>query len=361
MPLKEETEIKTRVVVTPVCDVLSGLRLLGDLEGCEDENPPPSLRKARDNMRPRLRANLSQFFDSDCYPGLGLLSLLGKDYAQDVPTFLQTLYQLPLTELMTAMLRFGRIFRGNTISESKVEELQGDRDALTEYIERSTTLPPPKVVGLADLLMHPVEARDNLAELIEHFWYVIMPAEAEKRLQTQQQLAELSQQRLTELGLNRLVTLMSNFYLARDGDDYHEVILAPSSYNNELITATENIEDGLSTLILVFGEGSKGLKTARSGSEVDEVLDATYFSELYNILADPTRLKIVQALAERPHYGQELAKMFGITNATVFYHLSMLDKKKIVHLERIEHRVYYVLDTERLSQLLAQGSTFLLG
>lgn len=152
---------------------------------------------------------------------------------------------------------------------------------------------------------------------------------------------------------------MTNLSQPNDGDAYQNIILAPTSFAGGNVTATDNKEE--TTLVVAYGAEHEALKVAEDEPAESEPLNANTLSKIYSALSDEKRLKIVQTLVERPHYGQELAKMLGITNATVFHHLSMLADQKLVHLERIEHRVYYVLDTARLEQLLVQGKEFLLG
>lgn len=381
MAVTTSKQPKVQIVVSPVCDVLTGLKVVANPKEmlCYDEeegvassvlakeasNQEDLSLKIKASLRPRLLASLEQFFGDSSYPGMGLLSLVGREYAQDMPSFLRALAQMPLDKLVTAMLAFGRIYRGNRPPEKSVAELMSSRELMIEYIERNTSVAAEQVGGLADLLMNPVEARDNLAELLEYFWYTVVAPEAEKRLQLQQQAAEQCQARLNEVGPLRLITNMTNLHPAEHEDFYEEVILATSSFIGGGIIGTENDQE--TCLIIAFGADNSNLKPHKEET-TDEVIDTKFLAALYNTLSDEKRLQIVKALLERPHYGQELAKKFGISNATVFYHLSMLegDKKagvslKLVHLERIEHRVYYVLNTERLHKLLAQGMASLVG
>lgn len=364
----QDKKLNVKLVVSPVTDVLIGLRTL--VENCKPEkekkhkyaNPEGEefASRVRASLRPRLLSNLDRFFDLECYPGLGLLSLLGNDYALEVPAFLQALNHMPSEELATALLSFGRIFRGNLPFERNIEELQSDRELLTEYIEKNMTVPTEKVGRLADIIINLPQAREDLSELIEHFWYVVMASEVEKRAQQQQQTAEQCRVRLNEIGPQRMVIGLTNLQMSSRGGEYEEAVLAPNSFAfNGAIVATENADQ--SCLIVTFGADHEILRSPRPEPTEDGPLTAEKLAELYKTLGDEMRLNIVRALIERPHYGQELAEMFGISNATVFYHLSLLSKKKIVHLERIEHRVYYVLDTERLRAMLSQGTTFLLG
>lgn len=346
------------IIVSPVYDVLMALSLISEPEKCENTQQE-LLEKIRSGLRPRLKDNVDKYFDGRSYPGMGLLSLVGEEYTRDVPTILQTLARMPRAELATALLSFGKIYRGNLRVQRQIEELLADRQLMIEHIEHNMTVVPEKIESLADLVINTEKARDDLAELIEHFWYVVMPPMVEKRAEMQQQIAEQTKAKLNELGPTRMVQAMTNLSQPNDRDAYERVILAPTSFGGGQITATDNKDE--TCLIVAYGAEHHALKAPEAEPEESEVLDAATLSKFYNSLSDENRLKIVRALVERPHYGQELAKMLGVTNATVFHHLSILEKQSLVHLERIEHRVYYVLDSERLGRLLAHGSEFLLG
>lgn len=359
MAERERKEPKVDIVVSPVYEVLMGLSELACASDHHHHSLPEFVRKAHSSLRPRLLTNLQRYFDDASYPGMGLLSLVGENFTQDVATFLQALARLPDTDLATALLSFGKIYRGTIRSERPVEELLADPALLAQHIEKNMSVGPEKIPELVEIVTHPAAAREDLAELIEHFWYVLMPPEVEKRLQQQQQVAEQMQARVDEFGAVRVVTALTNLYLLSEDNTYEQVILAPSSFAGKRIVATDNREE--TALVVMFGDKNRAFDTLKPEAKDGEPLDAETLAKVYSVLSDKTRLEILKALTERPHYGQELAQMLGISNATVFHHLSIFDKIKIVHLERIEHRVYYVLDTGRLGQLLTQGNSFLLG
>jgi DNA-binding transcriptional ArsR family regulator len=358
MARAEKKEPLIRIVVSPVYDLLMALYGVANPNDCEESVSEFAI-KVRETLRPRLLSNLLRYFESSSYPGFGLLSLVGDEYTRDVPTLLQTLSKMPASDLATALLSFGKIYRGNLRVERRIEELLADRALLLEHIEKNMSVPANKVEMLADLVLDVEKARDDLAELIEHFWYVIIAPEATQRAQVQQEIAEQTLARLEQLGPGRMFTAMTNLVSSSGEAGYEEVILAPSSFADTRITANDNKEE--TCLVLVYGAGHDALKVSEDKSEYSEPLDPERLAKIYNILSDETRLKLVRALVERPHYGQELAKLLGISNATVFHHLSMLEHQDLVYLERIEHRVYYILKTERLRQLLTQGTLFVLG
>jgi DNA-binding transcriptional ArsR family regulator len=78
----------------------------------------------------------------------------------------------------------------------------------------------------------------------------------------------------------------------------------------------------------------------------------------YKALADPTRLRMVALLLERPMYGQELAEALGIKQPVASHHLSELRAAGVVRERKVERYHYFEVDRERLRALstaLAEG------
>lgn len=73
---------------------------------------------------------------------------------------------------------------------------------------------------------------------------------------------------------------------------------------------------------------------------------------LFKALSDKTRLEIMYRLAQRRWYGQELAESLGISAAAVSNHLNYFYHLNVFHVEREGHRYYYVLNKERVAELL---------
>jgi predicted transcriptional regulator len=68
-------------------------------------------------------------------------------------------------------------------------------------------------------------------------------------------------------------------------------------------------------------------------------------------LADPTRIRILGLLADRPMYGQELAKALDVTAPTISHHLSPLVMAGLVRVRRENSYHYYELSGEGLEHL----------
>ncbi len=68
-------------------------------------------------------------------------------------------------------------------------------------------------------------------------------------------------------------------------------------------------------------------------------------------LADPTRIRILGLLAERPMYGQELAKVLDVKPPTVSHHIAPLVNAGLVYVRRENNYHYYELDSDGLEHL----------
>ena len=69
-------------------------------------------------------------------------------------------------------------------------------------------------------------------------------------------------------------------------------------------------------------------------------------------LADPKRILILYALAEKPRYVSELADRLDIPQPTVSRHLKVLRERSLVTAEREGAAVYYSLTDKRIVEAL---------
>jgi ArsR family transcriptional regulator, arsenate/arsenite/antimonite-responsive transcriptional repressor len=68
-------------------------------------------------------------------------------------------------------------------------------------------------------------------------------------------------------------------------------------------------------------------------------------------LADLTRIRILGLLAERPMYGQELAKVLEVKPPTVSHHITPLIMAGLIRVRREENYHYYELDNDGIQHL----------
>ncbi|MGH2533775.1 MAG: metalloregulator ArsR/SmtB family transcription factor [Thermomicrobiales bacterium] len=74
--------------------------------------------------------------------------------------------------------------------------------------------------------------------------------------------------------------------------------------------------------------------------------------DIFKALADPSRLRILGALAERPHTGKELAELLAVGPPTVSHHMARLTDANLVTVERDGQRHIYRLNEGALRSLI---------
>ena len=93
-------------------------------------------------------------------------------------------------------------------------------------------------------------------------------------------------------------------------------------------------------------------RATRSAMMEDEKV--RYLCELFGLLADPTRLRIVDALSRRDLCVQELGALLSTVSA-VSHQLRLLRGARLVRNRRQGKLVIYSLDDEHVTRLFAAG------
>ena len=83
--------------------------------------------------------------------------------------------------------------------------------------------------------------------------------------------------------------------------------------------------------------------------------DAHDLAAIFSVLADPTRVRIVAALAERELCVCDLANLVGLRQSTVSHQLRLLRALRIVRFRKEGRVAYYTLDDQHVAALLMQG------
>ena len=78
-------------------------------------------------------------------------------------------------------------------------------------------------------------------------------------------------------------------------------------------------------------------------------------AELFRVLADPTRLRLLSVLAGRELCVNQLARALAMSQPAVSHHLRILRHMRVVSRERRGRRTFYRLDDDHVEALLAQA------
>ena len=78
-------------------------------------------------------------------------------------------------------------------------------------------------------------------------------------------------------------------------------------------------------------------------------------ADTFRILGDPTRVRIVDALASGQLCVHEISEHIGISESAVSHHLRLMRSMRIVRARREGRCVYYTLDDQHVLDLFQQG------
>lgn len=109
--------------------------------------------------------------------------------------------------------------------------------------------------------------------------------------------------------------------------------------------------------IIAQGMHTLGMDPLKITTPDDEGL--TKLSSFFKIFADPTRLRILYALAEGPKCVADIAAAAGVTQGATSHQLRSMKQEKLVDFERDGKQVIYSLADDRVQTLLAQGYSYI--
>lgn len=78
-------------------------------------------------------------------------------------------------------------------------------------------------------------------------------------------------------------------------------------------------------------------------------------SELFKVLGDSTRVKILYALLNAEMCVCDIAALFGMTQSAISHQLRILKQSRLVKYRREGKVVYYSLDDDHVKQIFDQG------
>lgn len=85
----------------------------------------------------------------------------------------------------------------------------------------------------------------------------------------------------------------------------------------------------------------------------DEMVNA--LAETFRALSDPTRVRIIAALARQELSVSDLAAVLTLTGSAVSHQLRLLRGQKLVKYRKQGKMIYYALDDQHMSNLFAEG------
>lgn len=95
------------------------------------------------------------------------------------------------------------------------------------------------------------------------------------------------------------------------------------------------------------------VRAARSEQSAEAEL--THLAETFQVLANPTRLRIVEALSRRELCVCDLAAVVGSSQSSVSHHLRQLRQMQVVRYRKEGRMAFYRLDDEHVAEIFGTG------
>ena len=83
--------------------------------------------------------------------------------------------------------------------------------------------------------------------------------------------------------------------------------------------------------------------------------EMAYLADLFQLLATPARLRIVEALAQKELCVCDLAVVVELSQSAVSHHLRQMRQQRIVRWRKDGRMAYYQLDDAHISRLFETG------
>jgi len=97
----------------------------------------------------------------------------------------------------------------------------------------------------------------------------------------------------------------------------------------------------------------ESVRAARSEQSAEAEL--THLAETFQVLANPTRLRIVEALSRRELCVCDLAAVVGSSQSSVSHHLRQLRQMQVVRYRKEGRMAFYRLDDEHIAEIFGTG------
>lgn len=124
------------------------------------------------------------------------------------------------------------------------------------------------------------------------------------------------------------------------------------SYFSQVQVCIHRDEQEESRHLVILGVNNDAFVWQREDQETIE--------RFLKVIADKRRLEMIELLQHKNYYGNELAQVMSLTPAAISYHTNMLFDLNLIHLIRVDNRIYYELDKEKIGYYWEQTKRILL-
>jgi len=230
---------------------------------------------------------------------------------------------------------------------------ENDQETLrvVSHQEKGHSPRPKELATVLDWWVRADEFGEIYLAALQSYYQVFFAEEENRTRPALQQSLERAQALAEKMEVPVLVEELSQGLRFASLPELTDLILAPSYWSTPLVVFTQLSPQ---SMLLVFGG-----RPAEAGLVPGEVVPDAMLRSL-KALADPTRLKILHYLTEKPHTPAQLSRQLRLRAPTVIHHLNALRLAGLVYLTlESEGERHYAIRTEMVGITCANLQEFL--
>ena len=139
-------------------------------------------------------------------------------------------------------------------------------------------------------------------------------------------------------------------YLAMVGvqidNDFDQLEIIPVSYAPFIFSFSMNDTDTKGLIIIGFTQDIKTM------IEVFSEKKSSQNEKILKLLSDPSKYAILKMIKTKAYYGAEIAKAMNLKTSTISYHLNACVDAQLVHVHKVENKIYFELNHETFNQFI---------
>lgn len=228
---------------------------------------------------------------------------------------------------------------GEELSREEIESIVDRFDAIDKITSVNKFLSNYEIDSLQDVFQRTNGFIDKLIEIFRILDAVVVEPLTKHALYAES-IAKVSSELKCKIPLDVAQSIMGKKF--KRVFDFNTYYFVPSYFyiNRPMRTFNERIQ----VVIYPVHEMSK--------------YDKSTLVKALKVLADDTRLEMIEKLAAKPMYGKELAKELGLVTSTVSHHLEQLRSVGLIHEEREKSVKYFSININEYYKLCDAMKSF---